>query len=427
MLAMQTKLLLVAGVVIAGGTLVLALAPQGAPQAPADDALVAKARAIHERVITIDTHDDIPGNFATPEVDPGVRGNRQVDLPKMREGGLDVVFFVVFVGQGPRTPEAYEKAKADAMAKFEGIHRLAEQMHPDQIALAYTPDDVERLVKSGKLVTVIGVENGYPIGKDLSLVKRFHELGGRYITLAHGGHNDIADSATPRQNEPAAEHNGLSEFGKQVVAEMNRVGLMVDVSHVSKQAALDAIKTSKAPVIASHSGARAVNDHPRNMDDETLLALKANGGVMQAVALGGFVKNDPPEKSEAVRALRAELGLAGGPGGGLAALTPEKRAEYEKRRAALDEKWPPANVQDFVNHIDHAVKLIGIDHVGISSDFDGGGGLKGWNNAAESPNVTIELVRRGYTEDEIRKLWGGNLLRVWREVEKKAKEIQKGH
>jgi membrane dipeptidase len=388
-------------------------------QAPADAALVAKARAIHDRIITIDTHDDIPANFATPEVDPGVRGNRQVDLPKMREGGLDVAFFVVYVGQGPRTPEGHEKAKADATMKFEAIHRLAEKMHPDQIGLAYSPADVERLVKSGKLVTVIGIENGYPIGRDLSLVKKFYDLGGRYMTLTHGGHNEIGDSATPRQNEPAAEHNGLSEFGRQVVAEMNRVGMMIDISHVAKKTALDAIRLSKAPVIASHSGARAVNDHPRNLDDETLLALKANGGVMQAVALGGFVKNDPPEKAEALRALRAEFGLVGGPGGGLGALTPEKRAEFDRRRAALDEKWPPANVQDFVNHIDHAVKLIGLDHVGISSDFDGGGGVRGWSNAAESPNVTIELVRRGYTEEQIRKLWGGNLLRVWREVDQK--------
>lgn len=422
---MRTKLSFFVGIMLAASALLAARGLLGDPQAASEEALVAKARAIHQRIITIDTHDDIPSTFATPEVDPGVRGNRQVDLPKMREGGLDVAFFVVFVGQGPRTPEAYEKAKADALIKFDAIHRLAEKMHPDEIELAYTPADVERIHKSGKLVAVIGIENGYPIGKDLSLVKKFHELGGRYVTLAHGGHNDIADSATPRQNEPQAEHNGLSPFGRQVVAEMNRWGLMVDVSHVSKQAALDAIKTSTAPVIASHSGARAVNDHPRNMDDETLLALKANGGVMQAVALGGFVKNDSPEKAAAVRALRAEFGLAGGPGGGLAALSPEKRADYEKRRALLDEKWPPANVPDFVNHIDYAVKLIGIDHVGISSDFDGGGGVVGWNNAAESLNVTTELVRRGYTEDQIRKLWGGNLLRVWREVERKAKDLQK--
>jgi membrane dipeptidase len=414
------------------GVLVLALGglvaarPSPAPQASADAALVARAKAIHQRVITIDTHDDIPFNFATPEVDPGVRGRRQVDLPKMREGGLDVAFFVVFVGQGPRTPEGYAKAKADALTKFEAIHRLTEQMYPDQIRLASTPDEVERIVKSGKLAAVIGIENGYPIGRDLSLVQRFYELGGRYMTLAHGGHNDIADSATPRPDEPEAEHHGLSEFGRQVVAEMNRVGMMVDISHISKDAALAAIAASKAPVIASHSGVRAVNDHPRNLDDETLRALKANGGVVQCVALGAFVKNDPPEKAEALAALRAEFGLGGrGRGGGLDQLSPERRAEYERRRAAIDDKWPPANVQDFVNHIDYAVRLIGIDHVGISSDFDGGGGIRGWNDAAETFNVTLELVRRGYTEEQIRKLWGGNLLRVWRAVERTARELRK--
>ena len=380
-----------------------------------DKALVARAMDIHARVLTIDTHDDIPPNFATPEVDPGVRGDRQVDLPKMREGGLDVGFFIVFVGQGDRTADGYEKAKADAMAKFDAIHRMTGKMHPATIGLAYSPDEVERIHKSGKLVAVIGIENGFVIGKDLSLIGKYHSLGARYITLAHGGHNDIADSATPRQGEPPAEHNGLSAFGRQVVAEMNRVGVMVDISHISKAAAMDAIAASRAPVIASHSGARAVNDHPRNLDDETLMALKKNGGVVQAVALGGFVKNDPPEKRAALDALRKELGITGF---GRSSVPPEKRAEYDRRRAALDAEWPPAHVRDFVNHIDHMVKLIGIDHVGISSDFDGGGGILGWNDASETPNVTIELVRRGYTEGEIAKLWGGNLLRVWRKVEK---------
>ena len=383
-----------------------------------DKALVARAMDIHRRVLTIDTHDDIPPNFATPEVDPGVRGDRQVDLPKMREGGLDVGFFIVFVGQGDRTAEGYEKAKADAVAKFDAIHRMTEKMHPGTIGLAYSPADVERIHKSGKLVAAIGIENGFVIGKDLSLVEKYHARGARYITLAHGGHNDIADSATPRAHEPQVEHNGLSAFGRQVVAEMNRVGVMVDISHISKNAAMDAIAASKAPVIASHSGARAVNDHPRNLDDETLMALKKNGGVAQAVALGGFVKNDPPEKRAALDALRTELGITGF---GRSSVPPDKRAEYARRRAELDAKWPPATVRDFVNHIDHMVKLVGIDHVGISSDFDGGGGIVGWNDAAETPNVTIELVRRGYSEAQIAKLWGGNLLRVWRDVEKASR------
>ncbi len=389
-----------------------------------EDQLVAKARKIHDRVITIDTHDDIPTNFATEEVDPGVRGERQIDIPKMQEGGLDVGFFIVYVGQTERTPENYEKAKEQAMTKFNAIHRMTEEMYPDKIDLAYKPDDVRRIHKSGKLVACIGIENGYAIGKDLSLLKKYQELGARYITLAHGGHNDICDSATPRQNlgDGESEHNGVSEFGEQVIAEMNRVGIIVDVSHISKKSMLDAVRLSKAPVIASHSSTRALCDNPRNMDDEQLLALKKNGGVMQTVALGAYVKQDPPEKQDAVRALREEMGIASR--GAWRGLSDEQRAEYRRRMAELDEKWPRANVKEFVDHIDHAVKLIGIDHVGISSDFDGGGGIVGWQDASETFNVTLELVRRGYSEKDIEKIWSGNVLRVWAEVEEIAAKLQ---
>jgi membrane dipeptidase len=281
----------------------------GAPASSEDD-LVGRARAIHQRVIAMDTHDDIELNFATEQNNPCAPTNRQVDLPKMKEGGLDVAFFIVYVGQGPRTPEGNEKAKTDAMTKFTAIHRMAEQLCPNQISIAYTPDDVERIAKSGKLVTVIGIENGYLIGNDLSLIKKYYDLGGRYMTLAHTTHNDIADSSNPQQ----AEHNGLSKFGEQVVAEMNRVGVMVDVSHISKAAALHAMRLSKAPVIASHSSTRVLADVPRNMDDETLLALKKNGGVMQTVGLRGYVKVAPPEKTAAQQALREEFGITGGRG-----------------------------------------------------------------------------------------------------------------
>ncbi|MFN2564082.1 MAG: dipeptidase [Gemmatimonadaceae bacterium] len=383
--------------------------------APADaDPLLARARAIHDRVVTIDTHDDIPFNFATPEVDPGLRGRRQVDIPKMVEGGLDVAFFIVFVGQGPRTPEGYERAKEQALTKFSAIHRMAEEMHPDKIAIAYRPDHVTRILRSGRRVAAIGIENGYVIGRDLTLIRRYHELGARYMTLTHGGHNDIGDSATPRPDEPASEHGGLSALGREVVDRMNRVGMMVDVSHVAKSTSLDAIRVSRAPVIASHSGVRAVNDHPRNMDDEQLLALKRNGGVIQVVALGEFVKSSP-ERRAAVQALREEMGVAR-----TSEMTADQRAELRRRVAEIDQRFVQATVKDFVDHIDHAVRLIGIDHVGISSDFDGGGGIVGWRDASESLNVTLELVRRGYTEPQIRKLWGGNLLRVWREVERVA-------
>jgi membrane dipeptidase len=381
------------------------------------------ARGIHDRVLTLDTHVDIPLSYATEEVDPGVRGDYQVDLPKMEEGGLDAAFFIVYVGQTARTPENYEKAKADAMTKFNAIHRMTGDMYPERIELAHSTNDVRRIHASGKLVAAIGIENGYVIGKDLSLLEKYYELGARYITLAHGGHNDIADSSTPRENlgDAESEHDGVSAFGEEVIAKMNRLGIMVDVSHISKAAMLDAVRLSKAPVIGSHSSTRALADVPRNMDDEQLRALAENGGVMQTVALGSFVKN-PPEKQAAMRELLEEFGLSSM--GGLSSLSEDDRAALRKRRAALDEQWPPATVSDFVDHIDHAVEVMGIDHVGISSDFDGGGGVEGWNDASETLNVTVELVRRGYTEEQIEKLWSGNLLRVWGEVERVAAELQ---
>lgn len=345
------------------------------------------ARGIHERVLTLDTHDDIPPNFATPEVDPGVRDDRQMNLPKMREGGLDVGFFVVYVGQGDNTPDGFAQAYEQAITKFDAIHRMTDEMYPDQIELAYTAEDVLRINAAGKLVAAIGMENGWPVGEDLGKLAEFHARGGRYITLAHNGHNQIADSAQPREDEPAELHGGLSEFGREVVAEMNRLGIMVDVSHISKNAMLQAAAMSAAPVMASHSSCRRMCDVPRNMDDEQLRALGENGGVIQIVAVGDFLKHRPVGDAEA--------GLA-----------------------------DAASVADLVDHIDYAVNLIGIDHVGISSDFDGGGGIVGWNDATETPNVTRELVERGYSEVDIAKLWGGNLLRVWRQVETIASELQ---
>lgn len=386
------------------------------PSSMSQEELLAAARDIQTRVITIDTHDDIPFDFATGSVNPCTRLDRQVDVPKMREGGLDAGFFIVYVGQTERTPAAYEQAKERAMTKFMAIHRMAEELCPGEIELAHTPADVERIVGGGKLAAAIGIENGFVIGRDLSLLKTYSDLGANYITLAHGGHNDIADSATPRESlgDAASEHGGVSPFGEQVIAEMNRLGIMVDVSHISKEAALDAMRLSRAPVIASHSSTRALADHPRNMDDETLLALRENGGVIQIVAFDAYVKVPPPEKVAALEALRDEMGMRDGGGSRGSA---ERRREFERRRAEIDERWPRATVADFVDHIDHAVGLIGLDHVGISSDFDGGGGVTGWNDASETVNVTAELLRRGYSEAEIRKIWGGNTLRVWREAE----------
>ena len=379
-----------------------------------------RAREIHQRVLTIDTHDDIPFDFATPEVDP-LNADRQVNLEKMRAGGLDVGFFIVYVGQTERTPENYERAKADALTKFDAIHRMTDEMYPDLIGLAYTAADVERIHDEGRLVAAIGIENGYVIGKDLSLLETYHDLGARYITLAHNGNNDIADSAQPDEEngDTPGENGGISEFGEQVIAEMNRLGIMVDVSHISKEASLDAMRLSRAPVIASHSSTYALADHPRNMDDEQLLALRDNGGVMQTVAFGSYVKAPSIEEEAAMAELRERLGIEG-----FSSMTDGQRQAFREGRREIRTRFPEPNVADFVDHIDYAVDLIGMDHVGISSDFDGGGGVEGWNDASETLNVTVELVRRGYTEDEIGKLWGANTLRVWRAVEDLAAELQ---
>ncbi|MBN1239242.1 MAG: dipeptidase, partial [Gammaproteobacteria bacterium] len=365
-----------------------------------------------------------PFDFATDAVDP-MSANLQVNLEKMRRGGLDAAFFIVYVGQTERTPENYAAAQSDARRKFDAIHRMTDELYPDEIGLAYTADDVERLVDEGRLAAAIGIENGYVIGTDLDLLDRYHELGARYMTLVHNGHNDLADSAVPRPDlgdDGPEEHGGLSELGRQAVERMNALGIMVDVSHASKQSALEAIAASRAPVIASHSSVRAVADHPRNMDDETLLAVRDNGGVVQIVAFDSYVKYQPPEQLAALAALRAELGLPERVD--VAALPEEQRTAFLLGIREIQQRWPPADVSAFVDHIDYAVDLIGIDHVGISSDFGGGGGVIGWTDASETVNVTRELRRRGYSEDDIRQIWSGNLLRVWREVERVAAETE---
>lgn len=386
-----------------------------------EEEVVAHARVIHEEAITIDTHNDILGNWGTSEINPCTGTDMRVDIPKMEAGDLDMTFPAVYVGQGPRTPEGYEAVKEAALNKFTAIHRVAEEMCPEKVEIAYRTGDVERILAAGKKVYGIGIENGYAIGTDLSLVQHYYELGTRYITLTHSGHNDIGDSSTPRSG-PAEEWGGLSPFGEEVVREMNRLGIMVDISHVSDNTVRDVFALSQAPVIASHSGARALADVARNLNDELLQALKENGGVIQIVALDGYLKEDPPEKETAIQALREEMGLTSREA--YRAMTEDQRTEYQARMEEIDSQWPPADVSTFVDHIDYVKNLIGVDHVGIGTDFDGGGGIPGFNDASEAPNVTEELVRRGYSDEEIRKIWGENLLRVWREVERVAAEIQ---
>ena len=396
------------------------------------------ARGIHERVITLDTHNDINPNNFTEERNYSNDIDTKVNLPKMEAGGLDVSFMIVYVGQGDRTPEGYENAHATAIAKFDAIHWLTEEKAPDRIELALTAADVRRIAATGKKVVMIGVENAYPIGEDLSKVEDFHSRGARYMSLTHNGHSQFADSQSGRTEEDSI-YDGVNELGEQLIAELNRVGIMIDISHSSKETMLDIIRLSKAPVMASHSSVRALADVGRNLDDEQLLALKENGGVMQTVALGSYVKArepDSPERQEALSALREEFGIpsGGGRGGGrggrgaLQGLSDDQREQYQAKLAEINEQLPPSpgpNVQDFVDHIDYVKNLIGIDYVGISSDFDGGGGIIGWNDASETFNVTLELVKRGYSEEEIEKIWSGNLLRVLTEVQKIAEELSR--
>jgi len=408
-----------------------------------EHALRKRAQAIHENVLSIDTHVDFEPQNLSGEQNYTQRLDTQFDLPKMIEGGLDALFIVVYVGQTRETqnPEAlkssgFERAYARALEKFAAIWSFTHEIAQDRIELALDAAHVRRINAQGKKIALIGVENGYPLGEDLGRVKEFYDRGARYMSLTHNGHNQLADSHTGERD--GWKWNGLSPLGEQVIEEMNRLGIMVDVSHASKEAMLQTVALSKAPVIASHSSVRALCNVSRNIDDEQLLALKQTGGVFQVVAYQDFLKKrevDSPERQAALATARRSFGLPdqNGPGhrlrlhSALKQLPDDRRAEYETKIAEIDQEYPgnaPASLKDLVDHIDHAVKLIGIDHVGISSDFDGGGGVEGWNDASETFNVTLELVRRGYGKEQIEKLWGGNLLRVMNEVENTARGRQ---
>lgn len=370
-----------------------------------------EARSIHDRTLTLDSH----AGFSGDPLQTCGETDRQVDFSKMRTGGLDAVFFSVFTMPGPRTDEAYAEATQMALDRFEEIRNRVEQCSSD-VALARAPEELRSIVEGGRLAVGIGVEGGYPIGRDLTLLERFAELGMAYFGLTWDGHNALADAAIPLEElgDPPSEHGGVSPFGERVIAELNRLGVMVDVSHMSKAATLDAVRLSRAPVIASHSSMYGIAPHPRNLDDETLRALKAKGGVVQVTPVHDFIKVDPPGSMETFTALLHEFGLDSD--SQAKRLPSERRAEFDVRLAELDKHWALASVVHFVDHIDYAVAVVGVDHVGIGSDFDGGAGVTGWMDATETANVTAELLRRGYTEEEIRKIWGGNLLRVWAEV-----------
>ncbi len=381
--------------------------------------IIDKANKIHDQVLTIDSHTDTPMRLNNPDFniaerhDPRKRGGGKVDFPRMKEGGLDGIFFAVFTGQGPRDAEGNAKAYDRAKKTFGAIHKVVEK-HRNIVGLATSPDDAYRLEKEGKRAIFIGIENGYPIGEDLGKVKEFFDEGARYITLCHTKNNSICDSSTDR-NGP--EHDGLSEFGVQVVEEMNKLGIMVDMSHASDKSFYDVIKVSEAPIIASHSCAWALCENPRNLKDDMLLALAENGGVIQMCILSNYLlaPEANPEKDAAEAALRTKYS-------NFQDLSEEEMEVARNEFRSLRKKYPSklATVIDVVNHIDHVVEVAGIDHIGIGTDFDGGGGIEDCYDVSEMGNITVELVRRGYSKNEIEKIWGGNIMRVLSEVEKVA-------
>ena len=362
------------------------------------------AQLIHLKTTTLDTHNDIDVKNFTDSLNYSQNTDTQVNLPKMQAGALDVSWFIVYTKQGDLTPEGYKEAADNAQSKFDAIHRLTEIYAPTKIGLATSSAELDSLRKMSKKVAMIGVENAYPIGLDTASVKRYYDMGARYMSLAHNGHNQFSDSNTG-EFDNTTKHGGISALGKQIIAKMNYYGIMVDISHPSKEAIRQSIDHSKTPVIASHSSARALSDHPRNLDDQQLQWVKESGGVVQTVALAAFVNK---EKAAAYKKAKDSI------------LKIDPKASLE----TIKKSTPPVNVSDFVDHIDYIKNKIGIDHVGISSDFDGGGGIEGWRDASQTYNITLELVRRGYSEQEIGKIWSGNLLRVLDRTQEVAKELQ---
>ena len=372
---------------------------------------------IRAEIITFDSHIDIPFDFMeNSKHDPGDNSDMQVDIPKMQKGGMDAAFFVVYVPQGPLNEAGFKNAKELAEKKFKAIVNMTKS-YSSKITLALSPKDIYQAKENNLLSAAIGIENGYTIGEDISLLDYYYSLGARYMTLAHIGHNQISDSSIPskRLNNSEKMHNGISPFGRKVIKRMNNIGMMVDISHISEEAAFEAIQLSRSPVIASHSCAKSIADHPRNLSDDLILALASKGGVIQVVAFPNYVKVDN-SRFFAIMELGKEVAKIYGDRNFIPSMHAIKD-EYTEGMKEINKRYPLPSVDDLIDHIDYIVELVGIDYVGISSDFGGGGILEGWIDASQTNFVTERLRKRGYSENDIKKIWGENILRVWREVE----------
>ena len=376
-----------------------------------------KVIKIHNSALTVDTHVDTPMSMLDEDFDIGVKNTppqSRVDFPRMMEGGLDAIFFAAFTGQRERTVENTENAYKLANQMIDVTYEACDK-YKDIAEVALKSSDAHRLEKQGKRAIYIGMENGFPLGTDIKRVKEFYTRGVRYITLCHSSNNDICDSSTDK-NGP--EHDGLSSFGKEVVKEMNDLGILIDVSHISDKSFYDVIELSKAPIIASHSSVRSIANHKRNLSDDMIQAIAKNGGVIQICLLDDYIKD--PDTTSMFYQKRKELSLIYDTK--YDSMTDEEKKALRDKWRSLREKYPKpkVTVSDYVDHIDHVKNLVGIDYVGIGSDLDGGGGLDDCRDVSEFPNITEEMLNRGYSKEEIRKVWGENFFRVFREAEKIA-------
>jgi len=385
-----------------------------APAALAADS----ADTIHRRILTLDSHLDTPDSFGRPgwsimDAHTVTDDMTQVDYPRMMKGGLKGGFFAIFTGQGPRTPEGYAAARDAALKRAVEIREMVAK-NSDHFELAFTADDAARIAAKGKIVVYQSIENSYPLGKDLTLLKTFYDLGVRIVGPVHFSNNDFGDSSTDR-NGP--EWHGLSPLGKELVAEANRLGMVLDASHASDDVFDQMVELSTTPIILSHSGSSAIFKHPRNIDDARIMKLAAKGGVIQINSYPDYLITIPPvpARDMAIRALNQKYG-------GFRTLSGEKLKAYMNERHAIEAQYPSPrpSFDDVMNHLLHVLKLVGVDHVGIGLDWDGGGGVKGLEDVADIPKISERLLAAGYSENDLAKIWSGNVLRLIREAQAKA-------
>jgi len=370
------------------------------------DSISEQARKLHFSSIVLDTHIDVTPKLQTSWKFDEEHKDGHIDLPRMKKGGLNALFFSIYMAGTVTGP----KAVNDAIERIAAVHRLAEQM-PDQVALCVTADDVRKAHKQGKIAALMGMEGGHMINNSLAVLRMYAELGVRYLTLTHSVNVDWADSSG---DQP--KHNGLTDFGKDVVRELNRLGVMVDISHVADKTFWDAIEVSKAPMIASHSSCRAISGHARNMTDDMIKALAAKGGVIQINYLDQFIDNDLFQYSQKSQPLMRELQQKY-PG----------RENLDRRREEVAKQFgpaPKASWEKIVEHIDHAVKLVGAEHVGLGSDFDGGSMPVGMEDCTQLPKITEALMRKGYSTSDIKKILGENTLRLLSDVERASQRMR---